>query len=144
MTLKKIIGVLFIAVGILFAILGSVRYVISLTEKGSRIYSTARIVRIDERKTGDPEFPIEHTTYVELDLNSGKTTAKLNTYAPDFKVGKEIDIYYFDNDLQMVYEVGSDSFYIIFSLIGFAFAALGALLAFRKSGSAQECAEQSY
>ena len=144
MTLKKIIGVLFIAVGILFAILGSVRYVISLTEKGSRIYSTARIVRIDERKTGDPEFPIEHTTYVELDLNSGKTTAKLNTYAPDFKVGKEIDIYYFDNDLQMVYEVGSDSFYIIFSLVGLAFAALGALLAFRKSGSAQECAERSY
>ena len=66
-------------------------------------------------------------------MNGEKTTAKLNTYKSSFKIGKQIDIYYFENDMQMVYKDGADVFYIIFSLSGVIFAAIGTILVFRKN-----------
>ena len=118
--------------GLLFAILGSIKYIVAFKTTDERIYATAHIVRIDEQKTKDPEFPIEHTAFVEFETDSKKTTAKLNTYNSSFTVGKQVDIYYFENDLQMVYEVGSDASYIIFASVGVLFAILGTILIFRK------------
>lgn len=129
----KIIGVLFIVIGLVFTILGTFKYSITFTEKEERIYTTAHIVRIDERETADPEFPIKHTTYVELEVNGDKITTKLNTYKSSFKIGMPIDIYYFENDMQMVYEDSSDIFYIIFSLSGIIFAVIGTILVLRKN-----------
>lgn len=129
----KVIGVLFIVIGLVFTIVGTIKYILPFTEKDERIYTTAHIVRIDERETGDPEFPIEHTTYVELEVNGEKITTKLNTYKSSFKIGKQIDIYYFENDMQMVYKEGSDAFYILFALMGVIFATLGTVLAVRKN-----------
>lgn len=136
MKIEKIIGTAFIVIGILFAILGAVRYTLTLTEKNDRIYTTASIVRIDERETGDPEFPVEYTAYVELEANGETVTSELNTYKPSFEIEKQIEVYYFEENLQTVYEAGSDSFYPIFALVGLAFAALGAKLSFRKRRSA--------
>ena len=128
----KIVGIVFIITGLLFAILGSINYIASSMATDERIYVTAHIVRIDERKTGDPEFPIEHTTIVEFEVDGKTITANLNTYRSSFKIGKQIDIYYLNTDLQTVYEVGSDVFYIIVASIGLLFAILGATLTFRK------------
>ena len=130
MKASKIIGVLFIVIGLVFSILGIIKY---FTEKDERIYTTAHIVRIDEQETGDPEFPIDYTTYVELEVNGEKTTTKLNTYKSSFKIGKQIDIYYFENDMQMVYKDGADVFYIIFSLSGVIFAAIGTIVVLNKN-----------
>jgi len=128
----KVIGIIFVVVGLLFAILGTIKYILAMTEKDDRIYTTARIVRIDERETGDLEFPVEHTTYVELEVDGENITAELNTYNSSFKTGKQIEIYYFENNLQLVYEAGSDVFYLIFTLVGLVFATLGVTLEFRK------------
>ena len=133
----KVVGIVFLMTGLLFAIIGSIKYIIELNATDQRIYATAHIVRIDGRETGDPEFPIEYTTFVEFETDSKKTTAKLNTYNSSFTVGKQIDVYYFENDLQTVYEVGSDAFYILFALSGVLFAILGAILTFRKKLTVQ-------
>ena len=132
MKLRKVIGILFVVAGISFVILGLIKYIISFTEKEDRVYTTANIVKIDERETGDPEEPIDYTTYVELEVNDEKVTTKLNTYKSSFKVGKKIEVYYLENDIQMVYEKDSTNFYMIFSLIGAVFAVLGAIVIFKK------------
>ena len=139
MKATKVIGSLFIVLGMLFAILGTIEYVIALTEKDDRIYTTATIVKIDKQETGDPEFPFEYTTYVELDVNGERTTAPLNTYNSGFRIGKQVDVYYFANDVRLVYEKGSENFSVLFTFSGVAFAILGALLIFReKNYSAQQ------
>ena len=137
MKTTKIVGILFLVTGLLFTILGSIKYITALMTTDERIYTTAHIVRIDERETGDPEFPIKYTTFVEYEMDSKNITAVLNTYNSSFKIGKQIDVYYFENDLQTVYEVGSNAFYIIFALSGVLFAILGAILTFRKKLTVQ-------
>ena len=106
----KVVGIVFLMTGLIFAIIGSIKYIVEFNATDERIYATAHIVRIDERETGDPEFPTEYTTFVEFETDSKKITAKLNTYNSSFTVGKQIDVYYFENDLQTVYEVGSDAY----------------------------------
>ena len=132
MKAAKIVGIVFLITGLLFAILGSIKYIASSMATDERIYATAHIVRIDERKTGDPEFPITYTTFVEFDVDGKNVTANLNTHNSSFKIGEQVDVYYFENNLQTVYEVGSNAFYIIFASVGVLFAILGTLLIFRK------------
>ncbi len=137
MKAAKVVGIVFLLTGVLFAIIGSIQHVVAFKATDERIYATAHIVRIDEQETGDPEFPIEYTTFVEFETGNKIITATLNTYNSSFKVGQQIDVYYFENDLQMVYEVGSNAFYIIFALVGVLFAILGAILTFRKKYTVQ-------
>ena len=133
MKVAKIVGIVFLITGLLFAILGPIKYIASSMVTDERIYATAHIVRIDERKTGDPEFPIEYSTFVEFEVDGKNITANLNTHNSSFKIGKQVDVYYFENDLQTVYEVGSNVNYIIFASVGLLFAILGAILTFRKN-----------
>ena len=134
----KIVGVVFVIFGVLFAILGAAEGIVQLIEKDDCKYATAYIVKIDEKKTGDSEFPIEYTTYVELDANGNQVIAKLNTYNSSFYIGKEIEVYYFENDLQTVYENGSEVLFIITALSGTAFAVIGSLLIIKGKRSIQE------
>ena len=129
----KIVGIIFLMIGLLFAILGSIKYITSSIVTDERIYATAHVVKIDERKTGDPEFPIEYTTFVEFEVDGKNITANLNTHNSSFKIGKQVDVYYFKNDLQTVYEVGSNTNYFIFASVGLLFAILGAILTFRRN-----------
>ena len=142
MKIEKVVGILFIVIGFVFAFLGIIKCAFTIKEDG-RIYTTAHIIRIDERETGDPEFPIEYTTYVELEVNGEKITTKLNSYSSSFEIGKQIGVYYFENDLQMVYKEGSDVFYIAFALIGVLFAIFGTILIFRKTNIYLFCCKTS-
>ena len=136
MSIKKITGMLFMIIGLLFAVLGAVRYIVFHAEKNELVYATAHIVRIDERRTGDPEFPVEYTAYVELEVSGEKITAELNTCDSGSEVDSRIDVYYYEKDapdVQMVYARGSENFFVLFSLAGALFAAVGGVLAFGKS-----------
>ncbi len=130
MKTAKVVGTMFLVIGLLFAIIGSIKYILAFTEKDDRIYTTARIVRIDEHKTGDPEFPIEYAAYVEVEVCGEKIIAKLNTYNSSFKIEKQIDIYYFENDVNVVYQKDSEHIFILFPLVGVIFATFVAILAF--------------
>lgn len=131
MKAAKAIGILFIVSGMLFALLGTITYVVISTEKDDCIYTTARIVRIDQKATGDPEIPFEYTTHVKLKVNGEEITTELNTYSSRFNIGQEIDIYYFENDIRMVYENRSEVFYLIFAIIGAIFTAIGAVFIYK-------------
>ena len=133
MKVVKAVGVSFLIVGFLFFCFGGIKSVIVSAEADERIYTTAHIVKIEGRETRDPEFPIEYTTYVEVEMGGEKRITKLNTYRSSFQIGKQIDVYYFENDLQTVYETGSEVFYIIFAFVGLAFAISGAILTFGES-----------
>ena len=138
MKVAKVVGIFFLVFGLLFAILGSIKYIVAFKATDERIYATAHIVRIDEQKTGAPEFPIEHTTYVEFDINGNRIITKLNTYNSSFYIGKEIEVYYFENDLQTVYKNGIEALFIIYALGGVVFAAIGLLLIIKNKRSMQE------
>ena len=126
--MAKIFGIALIVVGLLFAILGTIEYIATQEEAEEHIYTTANIVRIDKRRTSDPDDPIDYTTYVEIEVEGKTITAKLDTYKSSFEIGQQIDVYYFENDTQMIYQVGSDVFYIIFASAGLVFAAVGVII----------------
>ena len=137
MKAKRIVGVVFLAVGLLFVLLGAVAYGRSFQAAAERIHTTGRILRIEERETGDPEVPTEHTVYVAFDANGEEITARLNTYRTGFQVGDSVDLYYFANDLQTVYEQGSQGLLLLVILAGTLFAILGAILSVPKRPSLQ-------
>lgn len=56
MKATKIIGVLFIVIGLVFTILGTVKCITTFMGKEERIYTTSHIIRIDEQETGDLNF----------------------------------------------------------------------------------------
>ena len=126
--MAKIFGIALIVVGLLFAILGTIEYIATQEEAEDRIYTTANIVKIDMRRTSDPHDPVDCTTYVEIEVEGKTITAKLDTYKSSFEIGQQIDVYYFENDTQMIYQVGSDVFYIIFASAGLVFAAVGVII----------------
>ena len=132
----KVVGIFFIIFGFFFAITGAMKFITALEEADERIYTTATIVRIKEYKTSDPDDPVRHDTYVEFTLDGKQTERKLNTYRTGFKPGKEIEIYYFDDEInteeKIVYEKGSENFLILFPIVGTAFAILGAFFVFNK------------
>lgn len=133
MKLEKIVGAAFVIVGLLFAVIGCFIYIEEQSKIDARIYTTARIVRIEERPTKDSDFPIEHTVYVTFAVEGQKIEAKLSGYRSSFSIGDDIEIYYFENDYQTVHEKGSDIFYLIFGAGGGGVAfAIGALILYRE------------
>ena len=128
----RIVGVAFVIIGLLFAAIGCFACVKEQTEKDARIYTTARIVRIEERSTNDPDFSTEHTVYVALTVKGQEIEAKLNVYRSGLSLGDEVEVYYFENDLETVCEKGSDIFYLIFAVAGGAVFVIGALLLYRE------------
>ena len=131
---RKIVGILFLIVGLVFAMLGVLKYAnVLVEEKDDRIYTVARIIQIDSRETGDPEHPVAYTAYVEFDGKGEGHVAQLNVYRSDFQIGKSLEIYYYEDAMSTVYIEGSDGFYLLFAAVGLAFALLGTALVARKS-----------
>ena len=133
MKAEKIVGFIFIVSGLFFTIAGIISGLTSFAQKDDRIYTIAHIVRIEEKETNDPDSPIDHTVYVELYVNEKKAIAQLNTYKENFYVGKEIDVYYMKNDLQMVYEKGSELYIIPYILFSLVFVITGIILVIKNN-----------
>ena len=129
---RKLVGILFLVVGLVFAVLGVLKYANVLAGKDDRIHTTACIVQIDARETGDPEHPIAYTVYVELEGQGEGHVAQLNVYRSDFQTGKILEVYYYKDDMSAVYIQGSNVFYLLFSAVGLAFALLGTVFVARK------------
>ena len=127
----KALGIFFIVAGLIFLFIGIVKCITTFNET-DRIYTTATIVNIEKYETGDSEQPTGYRTYVEFEIAGEKTVRELNTHKTSFKIGKEIEIYYFDHDIEMAYEKGSEILLIFFPIVGAIAALLGALLAFNK------------
>ena len=131
MKIEKIIGIIFLAVGLLFTIWGSIEYVASVTNENKRIYTTATIVEIEEKETKD-DYGKEYIAYAEFTTNGETITSKLNVYKANFYIGKEVEVYYFENSTKTIYLKNSEHLLVIFPLVGVTLVALGTFLT-RKS-----------
>ena len=128
----KIIGLFFTLTGIFFIIAGFIEYFLSFKNMEDRIYTVAYIVKIDEIKTNDPENPKEFITYVEYESNGEMFVSELNTYSSKYMIGDKIDIYYFSDNIELVYKQGSEHLILLFPIIGMVVFSIGMILAFSK------------
>ena len=134
MRILRVFGLFFMIMGLVFLIFGTIECITTFQNREERIYTTATIVNIEEYETGDPDNHNRksYKVYVEFEVNDEKIIRELNTYNFNDRIGMEKEIYYFDNDMEMVYEKGSEIFLIIFPIVGTITAILGALLAFHR------------
>lgn len=131
----KTIGIFFTLISLFFIIAGLIKYFSSYKNIGERIYTVAKIIKIDEIKTNDPDNPKDFITYVEYESNSEMVIGKLNTYSHKYRVGDKLDIYYFLDNKELVYAKGSEHLILIFPIIGMAVFPIGIALTFRKKVS---------
>lgn len=128
----KVVGLFFIILGLILFIAGIIKCITTFSKTDERIYTTATIVNIEEYETNDDDQPIGYKTFVEFEINSEKRISELNTYRSDFKPGKKVEVYYFADDTEMVYEKESDILLTVFPIVGILVIVMGALLAFHK------------
>lgn len=128
----KIVGLFFTLTGLFFIIVGFIKFFLSFKNTEDRIYTVAYIVKIDEIKTNDPENPKEFITYVEYESNGEMFVSKLNTYSSKYMIGDKIDIYYFSDNMQLVYKKGSEHLILLFPIIGMVVFTIGMILTFSK------------
>ena len=107
-------------------------YIIIYNEVNNRVYTTATITRIDEYETGDSENPKAYKTYVRFNVDEEEVIAELNTYSSKYYVGYELEVYYFEDDLSLVYKKGSEHLLLIFPIVGTLFSVIGFVLLFNK------------
>ena len=69
MKAEKTISFIFIVSGLFFTIAGIILGLTTFAQKDDRTYTIAHIVKIEEKESNDPDFPIDHTVYVELYVN---------------------------------------------------------------------------
>ena len=132
MKVLKSISFLFIIIGIFFAVFGTIKYIVTYNEVNNRVYTIATITRIDEYETGDSENPKAYKTYVRFNVDEEEVIAELNTYSSKYYVGYELEVYYFEDDLSLVYKKGSEHLLLLFSIIGVLFSIVGFILLFNK------------
>ena len=133
----KCMGLFFVIIGILFAVIGSIKYITVLNDIENRVYTTATIVKIDEYLTGDSENPKGYNVYVEYEVNDDTVRSELNTYSSKYYVGDKVFIYYYKNDMNMVYKENTEHLLLIIPLVGISFSVIGFVLLYNKK--VQKC-----
>ena len=128
----KGVGLFFTIIGIFFALVGTIKYILVLNDIENRIYTTATIVEIDEYLTGDPDNPKGYNVYVEFEVNDDTVRSELNTYSYKCYVGGKVSIYYYENDMNIVYAENSEHLLFIIPLVGISFSVIGFVLLFNK------------
>ena len=132
MKVLKGVGFFFAIIGIFFALVGTIKYILVLNDIENRIYTTATIVEIDEYLTGDPDDPKGYNVYVEFEVDDDVVRSELNTYSYEYYVGGKVYIYYYENDMNIVYAENSEHLLLIFPLVGISLSILGFILFFNK------------
>lgn len=120
---SKLIFLIFLVIGIILVLLGPIIIALSNNPE-EEIKTTAIIKDIDTYRTEGGNYG--HEVFVEYKVDNEKYISKLNEYASNFYLGKEIDIYYQKDD---PYEIRSDLgnmiTLIVFSCVGGTFTIIG-------------------
>ncbi len=121
-------GLAFMIVGLLFATVGIYLVAQDMDKDDGRIYTTATIIEIQEDVNfrGD-DFETDYTVFVVYSVDGEAVLAQLSDYASGYHEGKEIEIYYYLDDLTYV-SIKRSPFMLIFPLfLGLIFVCVGAL-----------------
>lgn len=125
----KMSGFIFLVMGALAIFLGVYLFIDSTLQASNRIYTTATIVNIETRdQHGTNAHKPEHLTYVEYEADGETIYARLDYYDITHEIGKEVDIYYLEDNMEFVYAEGTDYFYLITVIFGLIIGTLGFLL----------------
>ena len=133
MKIIKGIGFFFTIVGIFFFIVGIAKLVVEFNKKDERIYTHATISKIEEYNDNDLEDGIDYRVYVKFNVNNQTIISMLNTYSHTYQIGDEIEIYYYNDNKDLVYKEGSEKLLIIFPVVGSLVSILGILLISNKN-----------
>ena len=128
MKIIKGIGFFFTIVGIFFFIVGIAKLVVEFNKKDERTYTHAIISKIEEYDDNDLEDGIDYRVYVKFNVNNQTIISMLNTYSNTYQIGDEIEIYYYNDNRDLVYKEGSEKLLIIFPVVGSLVSILGILL----------------
>ena len=90
----------------------------------NRVYTTARIVSIEEKK--DEEGNIDHVVKAEVIRKNEETIEELNFYSDTMKEGKKIEVYYDKNNPKKVSSPEFSSIYIFGIAMGITQIIIGA------------------
>lgn len=82
---------------IIFCIIASIVYFTNNYNEKNKVYTTAKISRIEETND-ENSTESTHVTYVTYNVGKKKYEAKINYYDPTYKVGQELNIYYYKDD----------------------------------------------
>ncbi len=117
---------IFLTVGIIFTFIGIAEFVSSHNEANNRVTTTATITDIIPYINNDNKR--SYDVYVEYEVNKNKYNEKLGFYSSNYYIGKEIEIYYYKDNIRKIgTKAGDIMLALIFSLIGIPFALIGAI-----------------
>lgn len=124
MKVLKTFFIIFLIVGLLFLGIGFLVFDFFDTNKGNEISTTAVITDMDSYRRGDGN--IYYDVFITYEINDEIYETKLNEYSSDYYVGKELEIYYkedqpYDVHTKLPIEIAliiCGIFSLIFILIG--------------------------
>lgn len=129
-------------VSIFFAFLGSIFFALGIflsmstfTEKG-KIETTGVITRIESYPDSDGDT--QYDVFVSYNVSGKNYVSELNSYSSSFHEGKEIKIYYLENNPSKIGSPSMDLLVLLVPGIGLIFILIGLSFQFvklRKKGS---------
>ncbi len=121
---EKFIFMIFLIIGLLFLILGTIICIKQFNYSG-KIETTGIISQIIPYTESDGD--IKHNVFVTYHVNGKEYTSELNGYSTSYYVGKEIPIYYNENNIDKIGVKSLDMLMLIFPGLGFIFACVGGI-----------------
>ena len=124
----KMSGFAFLMIAVFALVFGVYLFIDSVSQASDRIYTIATITEIkveDQQGTANKK---NYMTYVEYEANGETICARLDYHDFTYEVGKEVDIYYLEENPYFVHTPTTDIAYLIVVLFGLIFGALGIAL----------------
>ena len=108
-------------VGLVAFIAGCVFLHNTVSTKEDRIYTTAVIVDIDSHYSSATE-DVSYIVYVSHEYGDQLVIGQLNSWDSTMHIGKELDVYFYEDDIHFLYEKGSEFIAaIVLMILGVAF-----------------------
>ena len=121
----KILGFAFLAIAVFVIVLGVNLFNDSVSQASDRIYTKATITEIKVEGQQGTANKKNYMTYVEYEANGETICARLDYYDSTYEVGKEVDIFYLEENPYFVHTPTIDIVYLIVVLFGLIFGTLG-------------------
>ena len=118
-------GIVFLVFGLVAFIVGCVFLYKGVSQKEDRIYTTAVIAGID-RDYGFDSEDVEYIVYVTHEYDGQIVVGRLHSGNSTMYIGKEVEVYFYEDDIHYLYEEGTEFISAIASMIlGIAFFTTG-------------------
>lgn len=123
--LENLIWIIFLSIGILFMIIGSIVCVGAFNKEG-KIKTTGIIEEID-RQYDRLDNNYRYNVWISFEVNGEEQIARVNSYSSGFYEGKEIEIYYNEKNPNEISISSLEPLFLIFPGIGLLFAIIGGI-----------------